>query len=236
MEYAEKMYLVPSQQLEQLKGPTPKENIRSAAISSLDTEMQGILNRSDLTEYEKAKRYDSLLQKYLTHIRQKETEKEKLSLFLPQTPQNTEEAPVVSDNVYQEVLDNLPARYKNHARLLLNKMKQNKDVSAWDVKGTFVYKGDAISGTNMMDLVKGVTQTHALTTKRLPKGWDVFMRALAELNVPTSVVGNPANREALDALKSPKGITTTTPVHSPILSHRSAKKQRQRGPTAWLKL
>lgn len=233
MEYAEKMYLVPSHQLEQLKNPPlPKEeNIRTTTMHSLDSEMKGVLQRQDLTEYEKAKYFDALLQKFLAHVKQGETEKSKLSLFMPQPEVASVESPTSSDAVFQEIIDTLPDKHKSRAKLLLNKMKQNASVSSWDDRGTFVYRGENIKGSNLLDLVKAVTQTNDLPSHRLPKGWDTFMKAMAELNVPSSVVGNTTNRRALEYLKSPTSITET-----PKLSHKASKKRQAITPHSWISL
>lgn len=233
MEYSEKMYLVPSHQLEQLRNPPlPKEeNIRSTTMHSLDSEMKGVLQRRDLTDYEKAKYFDALLQKFLTHVKQGETEKSKLSLFLPQPEVPSVESPTSSDAVFQEIIDTLPDRHKSRAKLLLNKMKQNSSVSSWDDRGTFVYRGENIKGSNLLDLVKVVTQTNDLSSNRKPKGLDAFMKAMAELNVPSSVVGNRANRQAFEQLKSPASATET-----PNLSRRASKKHQARTPQSWISL
>ena len=232
MEYAEKMYLVPSHQLEQLRNPPPPKegNIRAATMHSLDTEMKGVLQRRDLTDYEKAKNFEILLQKFLAHVKQGETEKSRLSLFLPQSEAISEESPTSSDAIYQEIIDSMPARYKSHAMMLLNKMKQNKSVSSWDDRGVFVYKGENIKGSHLMDLVKAVTQTNDLPSHRMPKGLDVFMKAMAELNIPSSVVGNLTNRQALEHLKNPTSIAET-----PRLSQRASKKH-QATPLSWISL
>lgn len=242
MEHAEKMFLVPSHQLEQLKNPSSgEENIRTAALSSLDADMRNVLQRRDLTEYEKAKQYSALLQKYLTHVKQGESEKGHLTLSLPaampaEPTETTTKAHVSSDpdSVYHEVLDSLSVRYKNPAKIVLNKMLQNKSVSSWNEKGAFVYKGETIPGSNMLDLVKGITQIHALPVARTPKGWDVFLKAMAELNIPSTVVGNPGNRTSLDHLKNPSPMTEIK--HTPKASRRSSKKQRQSSSVPWLTL
>lgn len=237
MEHSEKMYLVPSHQLEQLKTLAPREeNIRSAAISSLDAEMQCVLQRQDLSQEDKASQYAALLQRYLMHVKKQDTEKAKISLFLQPTPEPSVDAatdpPTPPDNIFHEVLDSVSSRLKDRARLLLNKMKQNKDVSYWDDKGAFIYRGRAVPGTSMIDLVKNVTQIHALPAKRTPKGWDLFLQALAELNMPTAVVGNAATKEVLEQLKNPS-LFSGQPRS---LSRKASKKQRQSSTPTWLSL
>lgn len=113
-------------------------------------------------------------------------------------------------------------------------MKQNEDISSWDEKGNFVYKGETVPGSKMLDLVKGITQIHALQPARTPKEWDLFLKAMAELNIPSTVVSNPGNRTALEHLKHYDPVTET--VHTPKPSKRASKKQRQSSSVAWLTL
>ncbi|CAM2109413.1 unnamed protein product [Caretta caretta] len=62
---------------------------------------------------------------------------------------------------------------------------------------------------------KGVTGNYSFANKRTPKGWNVFMKALAELNVPMSVAGHVTNKEFLERLKTRvepvKAISSSTP-------------------------
>lgn len=226
MEHAEKMYLVPKHELEQLKGTQPpQENIRTEATRLLDAEMRNILQRPGLGEYDKAKLYATVLQKYLTYVKQGDLDRGKLTLFLPeQTPLEAGyplETPTNPDAVVQEVLDNVHTRYRKNAKVLLSKLSQHKDISSWDDQGGFIYKGMLVKGSNMLDLVRRTLQTHAGATKQPPKGWDIFMKAMAELNVPSSVMGNVVNRDHLERLKasaSDQETPTTPPMKRKIVS------------------
>src|SRR5258705_7703855 len=70
MEFAKKMYLLPSVEFERMK---PKQESYAAATSSLDSELRQILQRDPLDEEEKARLYQQVLQRYLT-LRQKRDE------------------------------------------------------------------------------------------------------------------------------------------------------------------
>ncbi|KAG8147209.1 hypothetical protein E2320_022765 [Naja naja] len=114
-----------------------------------------------------------------------------------------------------EILRCVNTCYRKNAELFLNKMKQHQDVSAWDDHGTFLYKGVPIPGTNILDLVKGALQHRVPTEKRKPKGWDDFMNAMAEVNVPTSVLGSTAVKEQIEKLKDSLAVkddVATSPV------------------------
>ena len=235
MEHAEKMYLVPTQQLERLniQRPWEEESIRHTVVHSLDKEMKTVLERGDLSEYEKAKLYGSLLQKYLTHVRTGEEEKTKLNLYFPQ-PELTPVPEGKNDSIFEEILENLSPRYRTNARVLLKKIDQNRDITSWDGKGTFLYRGTPVTGSHMLDLVKAITHTSAPSSSLQPKGMEVFMTALAEINVPSSVARAPATRKMLEDLKSsPSPFLKRTPVisskkqkASPLLVPSKRKKQR----------
>ncbi|KAH1182833.1 hypothetical protein KIL84_004325 [Mauremys mutica] len=92
MEHAEKMYLVPSHYLEQIKcASSGEENIRTTTTHQLDSEMKDILQRTGLSDYEKAKLYEGVLQRYLVLAKHGETEKTKINLFFPEQEQEQEE-------------------------------------------------------------------------------------------------------------------------------------------------
>ena len=192
--------------------------------------MRDILQRLGLAEYDKAKLYAAVHQKYLTYIKQGDLDRGKLTLFLlEQTLLEAGyplETPTKPDTVVQEVLDNVHAQYRKHAKVLLTKLSQHKDISSWDDQGGFVYKGVLVKGSNMLDLVWRTLQTHAGTTKRPPKGWDIFMKAMAELNVPSSVMGNVVNRDHLERLKgsdSDQETPTTLPKKPKTVSNSHVK-------------
>ena len=67
---ANKMYLVPQQELDRLKqqlqGP---ENIRQTAENDLDMAMKDVLNGKGLNPYDKVQNYTKLLQRYLALVK-----------------------------------------------------------------------------------------------------------------------------------------------------------------------
>lgn len=229
MEYAEKMYLVPGKNLEDLRGEP--ENIRNAAVRRLDSDMRGILLRTDLSEYEKAKLYTDVLRRFLTLNRMGEMEKNPIlpDLLPPPPPPPSPPSlppPPEKDASIREILEGVHARYRKNAELLLNKLSQHKDVSSWDDRGSFLYRGKALPGSNILDLIRGVTHSNAIPDKRKPQGWDIFLKALAEINMPTSLVGNMDVRQTVETLKIPS-LPPKTPRSRP-------KRPFKRPP--WLKL
>ncbi|CAM2105449.1 unnamed protein product [Caretta caretta] len=122
--------------------------------------------------------------------------------------------------------------YKKNALILLNKLGQDKNISSWNDKGSFVYKGSVVNGSNMLDLVRAITQTLSVPSRCVPKGWDVSMNAMVELNIPSSVMGNAANTDLLERLKA---STTDTGVDQETVTPFLPSKKRKLSKRAeWL--
>ncbi|MEE6512761.1 hypothetical protein FKM82_019966 [Ascaphus truei] len=219
------MYLVQNvfcQDMDRLQRPPQRVgDIREVAMQRLDTDINAILNSNNLSEDEKIKRYTTVLQKYLVHAKQSDGEKNRLTLLMP--TDETASHPLhfqdiassdTPDNLIREFVTNVNVRFKKNAELLLSKMFQAKHITSWNDKGEFIYKKQVIPGSNLLDLVRGVTQSHTVTKRKIPQGWSPFLAAMAELNIPSSVVGNATNRESLDRLKILPPDTTTPPSSS----------------------
>lgn len=206
--------------MEQLHGRAP--TIGATAVSRLDNEMRTILQRTDISEDDKIKLYNNVLQRFLRLTRQNDSEKDLLKLIqspeaFKQNTVETDPAPPLSstDATTQEILEGVSSRYKKNASLLLNKMKQHQDILGWDNHGTIVYKGTRVPGTNIVDLVKGVSQHRSRTAKYYPKGWNEFMSAMAEMNVPTGLLGSNAIKEQLEQLKETGTSKAASSMKSP---------------------
>lgn len=228
MEHAEKMYLVPQHQLEKLKSGNGRENIQQVVENDLDDSVRNILLRTDLNQYEKAKLYTNILSRFLAIVKQGDRETSMLTLALP-NPAPDHKDDVVATNVeaggnvedvVAEVLKNVPARSVKNSRYILDKMSKAKGISSWTESGEFVFRGKAVQGSHMVDLLKNVTAPQKVRDDRRPLGWSEFLQAFAELNIPFSTVPNHHVRRMINGLKS----TPATPMSPPI---RPSKKPQR---------
>ncbi len=148
MQYAEKMYLVPKNQLEKLQSVAPLETIQQVVESDLDTAIRNILVRTDLDPSEKVKLYSSILTRFLTFVKQGDRESSVLTLSLLQheTGHKDDRSAVTtedyggSEDVVGEVLKNVPSRSVKNSRYILDKMSKAKGLSEWNESGEFVFK------------------------------------------------------------------------------------------------
>ena len=127
-------------------------------------------------------------------------------------------------------MKSVPKIYKNGARQLLDKMKENRDVLAWNDKGELAYENKPINGSHVVDFVND-TLRHRKGFE--PVGWSVFARGLARMNVPENLVRNPQRQNAIREFKArvreetPDSPSCWLPT-PPTTSSAPGKKQRRR--------
>ncbi len=127
MEYAEKHYVIPQNQMNKLRAGNPRETIQEVVENNLDVAIRNILQRSDLDPYGKAKLYSNVLQRFLTIVKQGDLASDTLTLTLPKpdvihTDGDTNvNAPIptsnnvvdVQDQIVDEILHNVSQRSLN---------------------------------------------------------------------------------------------------------------------------
>lgn len=225
MDHTQKMFLVPQQQLDALKHTMPDQrqgSIRQSVENDLDRTMSEVLEKPDTDVYEKAKKYAGILQRYLNFVRQGEREKSVLTLSLPPGENHAGANPTASkeesgtydmvpkkDLVLGSVIKHLPKKSKKHAECILDTLNSSNDVS-WNERGELIINKQIIHGSHLHDLVRGVTATHNVLDSSRPKGWAVFLKTLADLNVPLSAIPNPVVRQivAKNKMNDPNNFST----------------------------
>ena len=143
------MILVPENTLERLQQRQKILTSRvTQALKNLDSEMNDILSSKELDDEAKATLYTQVLQRYLTYYDQRKGQPLHVKLTTPkpvETPkpeesseetskESTAEAETIPTAVEEEVMKSVPKIYKNGARQLLDKMKENRDVLDWNEK------------------------------------------------------------------------------------------------------
>lgn len=202
------MILVPSHELKKLTRPT-EPTVRETAKDDLDERMKAILEDPRLNSYEKVKRYESLLRRYLTLSKQGRDEESRVTFHLPpeeaqqqqqQQVQEQVQQPREEDEMVEEVLKSLPPRDRKNARYIMQKLAEGG--GGWTKRGEFVYKGDAVRGSHMIDLFKNLSLSFKSKNQTPPKGWNAFLTTLVESNIPSSSIHNRRARDQYARLKS----------------------------------
>ena len=166
MDSVKKMVLVEPRVLEVLKEKKHKQSPLLNAMSSLDAEMNAIISRSDLTDADKVRLYDQVLQQYNV-FREK----------LISAPNKVE---VESKKHFDEseILSNVPSSYKKKTKQPLRQIKTNS--IGWNDLGEFVYVEQAVPDSNIKELIAATVRQNKSTQLR---GWNEFKKALRDLNL-----------------------------------------------------
>ena len=217
------MFLISPHQFKHLT--QPETSIRQTAEDDLDNKMRAILDEPGMTSYEKIKKYDALLQRYLTLIKQGQIEEPRMIVTLQrdrlndpvpesdsgETSRVHEADQLELDSTASEVLKILPKRDRRNGEYILKKLSER---NGWTSKGEFVYQGHAVKGSHLIDLLKNLLLPFKRKSPDLqPTGWISFLNTLNELNIPISSVNNPQAREQYRRLKTePTGMEKTPSV------------------------
>jgi len=201
MANARKMILVDPSALERLKtAPTPSLSRKQ----SLDSEMESLLRRQDLNDYDKWAAYSQLLQRYL-HKTQEEREPLSLRITEAQQQQGRPDVgapdtvtvvttPAVGDlaqrgnPLLEQVIEAVPVSHQRKARLLYRLLKHHPSEISWNSRGEVTIEGVFHSGSNITDLISDVLRARKSFK---PAHHEEFAVALARVNVPQELVSNP---------------------------------------------
>ena len=237
---ARKMVLVPENYLTSIHQNQKIQTTPAVkTLGELDTEMSGILSRHDIGDDEKVKLYNQAMQKYLEFDRQRKV-KEPLAVKLVSSDEDKKESKETAkidtgqnqQQMEQEIIDSVPKIAKNKAKLLINKLKQNKNVMFWNERGELTYDGKSVPGTNIVDLVR---DTMSERKRFQPSSWDLFSRGLARVNTPLIWIGNETRKKAVQdySLKGDSEMEEENPMRSspPSPPRKSRKKYKTPSPS-----
>ncbi|GFR66085.1 hypothetical protein ElyMa_003675200 [Elysia marginata] len=153
-------------QLQQQVPTKPIPDVKAESISALDKEMRGILEKEDISDYDKAFKYRSALTKYINLVDSyKHQPIDRVELTEEKVrPQEGKET------ISNEVIETLPKPLKKKGDLLLKRLRNNSDLD-WNGVGEIKYKSEWIRGSNLTDLVSEALRYKPREDKASPKGW-----------------------------------------------------------------
>ena len=198
------MNLVDPRMLEHL----PPVNPVYRTLNTLDRDMDAILQRSDLTDSEKVKQYNQVLQRYLEYQDRQ-----------PAAPQPTA-APTPRHDFEGDLMHTVPKTMQRKAKALLERIKSHPDMS-WNDRGEFVYQNQTVSGSNMVDLINDMLR-HRRSFQ--PRGWQDFARALRQTNVPQDMIGHRERWDWMHRESATSDAFSTADEATPVRSRRKKVK------------
>ena len=205
---AEKLALIDKDLLLRLlsrhSNPVPPPDPVLKQIERINDQLQTTLESSDTPDRLKSKKVNELLVKHDTFRKQYENQS---GYTIPQgpppgTPQGT--APDV-DHWVKKTVSAAPPRSKKITEALLDHIRSSNRMR-WDSDGRLVIDGTTIQGTNILDLVHGVTRRR--TKAAVPEGTADFLNTLDAINTPRELVPN------IDFLKTAKPVPVPVSQYS----------------------
>ena len=238
MEHVKRLVLVSEHMAD-----TPKKALvppLTAQVNQLDSEMNSLLKRQDMTQDEKVKLYDQTLQRYLTYYDKRMQKPVRVSMVHPEPVETEEiekELPEESEppgEIENDILESVPTTMKSRALQLVNKLKANKDIVGWNDHGQMVFEGRTIPGTNVIDLINDTLRQRKNFN---PAGWQLFAKALGRLNVPEGII---RNEERLNMVKTYRNKPSSpdiplTSSQLPMVTRRvkTKTKRARKNPYKW---
>lgn len=220
MEHAKKMLLIEPSVLEKLNHQNNDDN----PTSRLDGEMETIL-KSNMDDRKKCILYLQILQRYLhfneenrrpielpiiakndknmeTNINDGIDSKDSVSTSLSTLKEEKCELkptlqidPLYSTN---HILSHIPKTYIKRGESLLHLISLSKNKIRWNDNGTLVIDNKCISGSNIIDLINDLLRP---LKKENPIGWEHLAKALNDIKIPLTYLGNPKRVEYINNLK-----------------------------------
>lgn len=258
MEHAKKMLLIEPSLIERLNQHSNVDN----PIARLETEMKNVLN-ANMDDRKKSILYLQILSRYLhlvekerqpfeipiisknielsddsvkgnTSYKNKNTDTQ--GSVVAQTSDEEEKyeesttsygSPLYSTN---QILSLIPKSYTKKGELLLNLISSSKNKISWEDDGTVVIDNEKIPGSNIVDLVNDLLRP---LKRNEPIGWENFAKALKDIKIPLTYIGNPKRTAFINKLKLSDlgGYTTdeefTTPTNKQAvkLPHKQQLKE-----------
>lgn len=252
----QKMSLIPHEMVEKLRfQQRHKEDTRPQAhyAMNLDKEMQEILTKDNLTEYDKAMLYMQLLNKYLGTIhsrdipktqdvntpaiqqhppppqQQQQQQPEQADVDPPAQPV---EVPPSSPVTLKKIIENIPKYSRSRARKLASKLKEDPNFH-WDSKGEITINGKVLEGSDIKQII-----TNASTNPRqpfTPVGLDTVLAYIRDnRHIPGDIITNRNWQSKLHVRDPPRTpLSRWNSPMTPTFSPSHDKNRRNYGWESW---
>lgn len=181
--HASKMILVPHD----IGGR--KDDGATNLISSLDREMNRILQDNTLAEDTKIILYNQILHRY-RKTKEEHNKPFQLELHEPKMEEMDDtmiEEEATDDPVAKRILDIIPRKWQRNALALLDYVNNNPHMK-WSDKGEMIVDDKKIANTNIIDLISDFSKDSRIRKPAI--GAEIFMKNLLKENVPRELIVN----------------------------------------------
>ena len=212
LQHAKKMVLIDPRELDKVNAVVRDNDLPGNTVRGIDSDMKKILDRTDLSAFDKMQLYGQTLQRYLCM----DTQRGKQSLNITLTSEGKKSAPKKEEAIEEvseptpepqhpsndeilerELLETVPKSLQTKAKNLFNHLSHNRaeGVFDWTPGGEIIVSGNKVPGSNLVDLIYDTMKSRKGYEN--PTGWRSFSDALALTNTPESLITNAVRRAAL---------------------------------------
>ncbi|KAJ8019438.1 hypothetical protein HOLleu_41036 [Holothuria leucospilota] len=186
MEHTKKLVLVSPEALDRARGSRPQP-LEGTKVKELEDQLSAVLNDPLLDDATKMKRYSGVLQRYTVyHAKANEPLKVRVQ---PETSSRVQPGDTLQKRtIERDVIDSVPSAFKSKATQLLGKIASYDSGLDWTDRGELIVNDRVIKGSHMVDLANDMMRKRKSAT---PVGMDEFTKALARINTPRELIGNP---------------------------------------------
>ena len=176
-------------------------------VKSYNAAQSILRNETSKPDDEQMREYNEKIQDFHMY-----KDKIKAARFTPYPRQPPVNEAIENDRVAKDAVNAMPMSLQSSAQKLIDQLKDNKDVISWTPNGEVSIRGEKIPGSNLIDLISNtIRNTKTTHPTRFP-----FLKALAEINTPDSMIKNKSALEQFKKIKDspremwpiirPKGI------------------------------
>ena len=176
--------------MQAINNPEQREMVRS-----YNTAQSILQNNTNKPDGERMREYNEKMQDFHMY-----KDKIKAARFMPYPRQPPLNEGSENDRVAQDAVNAMPTSLQSSAQKLIDRLKDNKDVISWTPNGEVSIRGEKIAGSNLIDLISDtIRNTKTKHPTRAP-----FLKALAEINTPDSMIKNKSALEEFKKIKEPQ--------------------------------
>ena len=179
--------------LQSIKQPEQREMLKRYQLAhNILNDHQRLDDDTKMNEYREMMQDFSVLRDRQGHVQQAQQPTVK-------NQQVQEDREKKDDDIDAAVVDALPNSQKVNAKKLIRLLRSH-DVVSWTPQGDVSIRGQRLRGVNIVDLVGDVVRT--TPSKSMPPQREQFLNALAQANVPETLVKNRMALEHYRAIKN----------------------------------
>ena len=180
-------------------------NPEKREMKKSENEMREVWNRDDLHTDEKIEHFT----KELNNLKQRYDEMKKprpLEMIMKTTNSDVEN----KDNFKERVLQSASKSNRANVELLIDYLKTKPNIIKWNDQGELIFRDQVIPGSNMTDMIIDATTSRKQST--IPAMFkSIFLKAIAEANVPSRWIKNREHNSILQSYNDMKSKSLYTP-------------------------